>query len=119
MLAAKQTTVRETQTRSRQHNQQQTKAHTRSALRDRLSLGLCLVTCVGVGWFIASTGAQIDKLSYSVDNMQTQIQKVQGENASLMSQVDELLQPSRILGIALGRLHMQYADPVQVPSGSH
>jgi cell division protein FtsL len=119
MLAVKQTTVRETQTRSTQHTQAQTRARTRSSLRDRLSLGVCLVTCVGAGWFIASTGARIDKLSYSVDSMQTQIQKTQAENASLTSKVDELMRPSRILGIALGRLHMQYADPVQIQSGSH
>ena len=50
--------------------------------------------------------------------LQTQIQTLSANNASLTAQVDALERPSRILGIAMNELHMQYQTPVQVGAAS-
>ncbi|GMA49178.1 hypothetical protein GCM10025857_05350 [Alicyclobacillus contaminans] len=120
MLATKETVLRE---RTEHHGAlpgdgAHSRAQARQAWKGALGWVCCVATCVGAGWFVAAKGAEIDQLSYQVDHMQAQIQKTQAENASLSSTVDELLRPARILGIALGRLHMQYANPVQISNGN-
>jgi cell division protein FtsL len=115
MLAVKQRALHEAHTRGQQHERKQSQVRQRMSLRDRISVFTCLALCVGTVWFIADQGAKIDQLNYSIDKMQTQIQTVQAENQSLANQVDQLMRPSRILDIAVNRLHMKYADPVQIP----
>lgn len=86
--------------------------------RDRLNK-LSMVGCVVVGfiamWMLASTGASIYNYSYQNVQLQSQIQQMAATNASLTAQLDTLERPGRILNIALNQLHMQYANPIQIP----
>ncbi len=118
MLAVKQRAQNEVHIRGQQHERKQPQVRQRLSLRDRVSVFTCLAVCVGTVWFIANQGAKIDQLNYNIDKMQSQIQTVQAENQSLANQVDQLMRPSRILDIALNRLHMKYADPVQIPDST-
>ncbi len=86
----------------------------KSERRNRLSIILCVALAVSALWFVSAKGAEIYSLSYANVKLQTQIQKMTASNASLTAQVDELERPSRILNIALGKLHMQYANPVRI-----
>lgn len=85
------------------------------SLRDRVLISAAILVSAAAVWSIATVGATIDSVNYSVDHLQIAVQKAAAENASLTAQVDQLSQPARILGIAQGKLHMQYKDPVQVP----
>ena len=81
---------------------------------NRLSMVLCVAIALGALWVVCAKGALIYSLSYGNVRLQTQIQKVAADNATLTAQVDELERPSRILDIALGKLHMSYANPVRI-----
>lgn len=84
----------------------------------RASAISCILACTAVFWSIANTGAKIDNMNYSINKIQTQIQTASAENASLTVQVDKLQQPERILGIAIGQLHMHIATPVHIQAAS-
>jgi cell division protein FtsL len=88
------------------------------SITNRISMLLCIGICAGIAWFIATTSAKINALNYDVYRLQTQIQKAAATNADLMAQVDKLSQPARIMEIAKNRLHMTYANPVQIGSSS-
>lgn len=121
MLATKQVVrVEESQVHSRQTNLRVRQQPKEMSLGDRIVIFSAVAISAVSVWFIASVGARIDGLNYSIDNLQSQVQKDAANNASLNAQVDQLSQPSRILSIALGSLHMQYKSPVQVgaPSAS-
>lgn len=119
MLAVNQGPLHGAQPQTREQARPRAKERPRLSLRDRVSTCLCIALSVGTIWFIASQGAKIDRINYNVDHMQVQIKQTQAENQTLASQVDELMRPSRILGIAVGQLHMQYANPVQIPGKTH
>lgn len=119
MLATKQTVrVEETQIPSRQPNSRVKARPREMSLRDRIVISAAVAVAAGAVWFLASVGARIDRLNYSIDNLQNQVQQSTAENASLNAQVDQLSQPSRILSIALNKLHLQYKNPIQVGSQS-
>jgi cell division protein FtsL len=84
---------------------------------NKLSMVLCVAVALGAMWVVCTKGALIYSLSYGNVKLQTQIQKMAADNATLTAQVDELERPSRILNVALGKLHMHYANPVRI-SGS-
>lgn len=81
---------------------------------NKVSMVLCVAIALSALWFVCAKGALIYSMSYGNVKLQTQIQKMAADNASLTAQVDELERPSRILNIALGKLHMQYANPVRI-----
>lgn len=81
---------------------------------NKLSMVLCVAVALGALWFVCAKGALIYSLSYGNVRLQTQIQKMAADNATLTAQVDELERPSRILDIALNKLHMYYANPVRI-----
>ncbi len=83
----------------------------------RLSMVGCILVAFGALWFVCTKGAEVYSVSYENVKLQTQIQRLAANNASLTAQVDELERPARILTIALNKLHMQYAEPVRI-SGS-
>ncbi|RIV28208.1 hypothetical protein D2Q93_03015 [Alicyclobacillaceae bacterium I2511] len=85
---------------------------------NRLSMAGCIMGSAAVLWFLAMQNARIDATNYQIDRLQSQVRHQVAENASLSTTVDELKQPSRILAIALGKLHMKYTTPVQVPISS-
>jgi cell division protein FtsL len=122
MLAMKQTSMQESyrQNQSLPTTRVSTSANQRPkhVFWQRASIVGCILTCSAVFWMIANNGAKIDSMNYSIDKMQSQIQKASAENASLTSQVDNLQRPERILGIATGPLHMQYASPVHIQASS-
>jgi cell division protein FtsL len=115
MLAVKQRAQNEVQYRGHVQEQRRTQARPRVSLRERISAFACLALCVGTVWYIADQGAKIDQMNYNIDKMQSKLQMMQAENQALANQVDQLMRPSRILDIALNKLHMQYANPVQIP----
>lgn len=117
MLAAKERSIYEAPAERSAELRRRSAAVRTWSLFDKVSAVVCLCLCVGTAWFIADRGAAISRLNYQVDQMETQIRQVQAENQTLANQVDQLMRPSRILGIALGKLHMQYAQPVQIPAG--
>ena len=81
---------------------------------NRVSMILCIAVALGALWSVCARGAMIYSTSYGNVKLQTQIQKMSADNAARTAQVDELERPSRILNIALGKLHMQYANPVRI-----
>ena len=84
------------------------------SIRDRVSVFTAIAISAASFWMLAMGGAQIDRMNYNIDTLQSQVQKASAENASLTAQVDELSQPARILNIALNKLHMQYKNPVSL-----
>lgn len=119
MLATKQMVrVEEGQVQSRQVNPRVKSRAKEMSLRDRLVIYAAVAVSTVALWYVASAGAKIDQLNYNIDNLQGQVQQAVADNASLTAQVDKLSQPSRILNIALGSLHMQYKNPIQVGSSS-
>jgi cell division protein FtsL len=115
MLAAKQRAQHEIQYRGQEHERKRAQTRPRVSLRERISAFACLALCVGTVWYIADQGAKIDQMNYNIDKMQSKLQMMRAENQALANQVDQLMRPSRILDIALNKLHMKYADPVQIP----
>jgi len=83
---------------------------------NRVSLVGCIVACFAATWMLTTTGASLYNENYQNVKLQTQIQTLSATNASLTAKVDELQRPGRILGIALGPDHMQYANPIQIAS---
>ena len=83
-------------------------------LFNRVSMVACLAIAIGAIWFVCVQGAQIYNMSYGNVKLQSQMQKLAANNASLTAQVDELERPSRILDIAMNKYHMQYANPVRI-----
>src|SRR5579875_2415679 len=117
MLATKDSTARayvESPERLReQRHQVQTKPQSKNRF-NRVSMTLCVVIAFSAAWLIASKAAAIYSMNYANVKLQTQIQTLAANNASLTAQVDELERPSRILNIAINQLHMQYANPVRI-----
>lgn len=72
------------------------------------------MACGAIFWGVANTGAKIDSLNYKIDQLQTNVHTASADNASLTLKVDQLQQPDRILSIAMGQLHMQWASPVHI-----
>ncbi|MCL6637742.1 MAG: cell division protein FtsL [Alicyclobacillus sp.] len=85
---------------------------------DWISTCGCLLVSLLVLWHVASTSAQIATLNTQVDQLQQQIRQVSADNASLTAQVDTLSKPSRILQIAVNKLHMKYTAPLEIATGS-
>lgn len=106
--------------RSPSHSEQRVQSAERNqySIANRISMLCCIVVCAGIAWLVATTSAKINALNYDVYRLQTQIQKAAATNADLTAQVDKLSQPARILEIAKNRLHMTYANPVQIGAGS-
>jgi cell division protein FtsL len=118
MLAMKQSPVQESY---RQNQVQPTsypstyaRPRQQSVLWHRISTLGCITACCAIFWFVANTGAKIDNLNYKIDQLQTSVHTASADNASLSLKVDQLQQPDRILGIAMGQLHMQWASPVHI-----
>lgn len=84
--------------------------HPHTSKMNLVSLWGCILLGGALFWWIAGQGAKIDAANYQIDHLQTAIQQQQAENASLTTQVDSLLQPSRILSIAT-QLGAHYASP--------
>lgn len=114
MLAMKQAVrLEETQSYAQPGIRGQQRRREEMSLHDRVSISAAILVSAIAVWSIATVGAKIDAVNYSVDHLQVAVQKAAAENASLTAQVDQLSQPSRILAIA-GKLGMQYKNPVQV-----
>ncbi len=120
MLATKHTaadTQRLNHVEQHHESQRLTKSRQKQwSFADKVTILGGIVVCTAAVWFLGSVGARIDSMNYSIDSLQSQVQQSAAENASLTAQADSLQQPARILGIALGKLHMQYKPPVQIGS---
>jgi len=81
---------------------------------DKATTFTCIVLCGAVAWMVGINSAGIDKANYQVDNMQQQLKHVSADDASLRAQVDKLEQPAIILNIALHKLGMQPANPINI-----
>ncbi|MBX5435594.1 MAG: septum formation inhibitor [Alicyclobacillaceae bacterium] len=90
----------------------------RAARWNRVSAVLCIAFGTAVMWAVAGQAAAVERINDHIGQLRSEIAKTEAVNASLTAQVDQLTRPSRILGIAMGRLHMRYANPVQIPAGS-
>ncbi|MBX6352177.1 MAG: septum formation initiator family protein [Thermoflavifilum sp.] len=86
--------------------------------RDKLTVGVSFAVCVAVLWFLAAQAAAMWRLNDQVSQLQRQIRTAQAQNVQLTTQVDQLSQPSRILDIALNKLHMRYAQPISISQES-
>jgi cell division protein FtsL len=117
MLATKaRIQVEETQSHAQQNRVKKNMHRKDMPLADRVAISAAIVISTVAVWLVASAGARIDRLNYSIDSLNTQLQRSAAQNAALTAQVDQLSQPARILAIALDKLHMQYKDPLQVGS---
>lgn len=90
--------------------------HLHKSFWNYLSLVGCLVVGFAAVWMIANSGASIYTLNYQNIELQSKIQTLSATNASLTAKVDELERPARILGLALGSYHEQYANPIRIGS---
>lgn len=100
------------------HKPEPSQGHRHWSWPNRLTMAGCILGSAMALWFLAMQNARVDATNYQIDRLQSQVQQQIAENASLSTTVDELKQPSRILAIALGKLHMKYTTPVQVPATS-
>jgi cell division protein FtsL len=85
---------------------------------DKVSIALSFALCTGMLWFLGAQAAAVLRLNDEIASLQQQIRTVQADNAALAEKVDELSQPSRILDIALNKLHMRYAQPIAIPASN-
>ncbi|GLV13677.1 hypothetical protein Heshes_13610 [Alicyclobacillus hesperidum] len=100
--------------RRRQHEQGQRAK--KQVWFNRVSLSFCCLVSFGAVWMVAAKGAQIYEINQNNVQLQTQIQQQQAVNAMLKTQVAQLEQPSHILNVAINQLHMQYKNPIVIPS---
>lgn len=91
----------------------------RKEARDRLSLIVSLLLCVGVALFLVSRYATLVVANYEVQNLQASLAGQNAQNASLRGVVYQLSSPTRIMAIAEGALKMKPATPVVVGTSKH
>ncbi|TDY46670.1 cell division protein FtsL [Alicyclobacillus sacchari] len=101
----------------RNRQSQQERGAKKQAWFNRISLAFCCLASFGAVWMVAAKGAQIYEINQNNVQLQTQIQQQQAVNAMLKTQVAQLEQPSHILNVAINQLHMQYKNPIVIPSG--
>ncbi len=97
-----------------QNHSARTSARQKTDSLNRISMVMCIVVAIGAVWFVCAQGAQIYNLSYGNVKLQSQMQELAANNASLTAQMDGLEKPSRILGVAMNKYHMQYANTVRI-----
>ncbi|GGI97110.1 hypothetical protein GCM10010885_03360 [Alicyclobacillus cellulosilyticus] len=85
----------------------------------RVSMFLCIGGATAALWFLAVNGARIDALNDHIAALKAQKANLAAVNAALTAQADTLAQPSRILDVAMHRLHMHYATPIAIQAGTH
>lgn len=124
MLAVKEGPLRESryeQAQSPRHTPSKAPSSSRRHISvwDRVSLFGTIVLCTTALWVLAATSGHIAQLGNNIVETQSQIQRVEAENASLTAKLDALTRPSRVLGIAINQLHMKYANPVRITVPSH
>jgi cell division protein FtsB len=80
---------------------------------------LAILLAASSVWFLTNRDAKIHSLDYSIDQLQGQVQQMNAANAWMSAQVDEMQEPTHILNIAVGQLHMQFAAPVHISADSN
>jgi cell division protein FtsL len=89
-------------------------ARRRVPLQDSIVSLACIAIPFAVVWLLTGQDVKIHRMTYAIDQLQGQVQQTGISNADLSAEVDELTQPARILNIAVGELHMQFASPLQI-----
>ena len=75
---------------------------------------MAIAVCGAIGAFLVNQYATLVANNYTLQNMRSQAAQGQAVNAALESSVYQLSAPTRILGIAEGKLKMQPATPLTV-----
>lgn len=83
-------------------------------LHDSVVTLVCIAIPFALVWLLTAQDAKIHRMTYAIDQLQGQVQQTGISNADLSANVDKLTEPARILHIALGELHMQFASPLQI-----